>query len=323
MTPNMHDSGYKKLFSNRTIFRQLLETFVDEPWVRELDFDRAETLDKSFVSEHYKETESDLVVQAPLHDQTVYIYVLLEFQSTVDHFMALRMLNYLTNFYMDYVTSNPRIHELPPIFPILLYNGNRRWNAPVDITDLIPSSPLLGEYGLGFRYYKIAENEFTREALLRIRNIVSTLFLAEAHYDIDLLETELLALFEAEADKQAVSLFLNWFRQLALHGRIEPADYASLETVYRSTEEVKSMLVVALEKEREKARTEGLAEGREEGREEGRAAERREIARAMLYKGMDLALIAEVTGLTKAELNQLQAERNGASGRAAGSSADK
>ena len=53
---NIHDSGYKKLFSNRTIFRQLLETFVNEPWVAELDFSQAETLDKSFVADHYKAT---------------------------------------------------------------------------------------------------------------------------------------------------------------------------------------------------------------------------------------------------------------------------
>ena len=57
---NIHDSGYKKLFSNRTIFRQLLETFVNQEWVHSLDFDTCEPLDKSFISEHYKETESDL-----------------------------------------------------------------------------------------------------------------------------------------------------------------------------------------------------------------------------------------------------------------------
>lgn len=55
----VQDSGYKRLFSNHTIFRQLIETFIEEDWVAELDFDRAERLDKSFVSEHYKETKSD------------------------------------------------------------------------------------------------------------------------------------------------------------------------------------------------------------------------------------------------------------------------
>ena len=99
----IHDSGYKRLFANRTIFRQLIETFVPETWVRELDFDSCETLDKSFVSDHYKETESDLVYKVKFHGRDVYLVILLEFQSTVDRFMALRVLNYLTNFYMDSV----------------------------------------------------------------------------------------------------------------------------------------------------------------------------------------------------------------------------
>jgi hypothetical protein len=38
---NIHDSGYKILFSNRTIFRQLIQTFVEEKWVQRLDFDQA------------------------------------------------------------------------------------------------------------------------------------------------------------------------------------------------------------------------------------------------------------------------------------------
>lgn len=100
--PTVHDSGYKRLFKNRTIFRQLIQTFVPESWVSDLDFDTAEVIDKSYVSEHYKTTESDLIYKVKRRpDQALFIYILLEFQSTVDRFMALRVLNYLTNFYMD------------------------------------------------------------------------------------------------------------------------------------------------------------------------------------------------------------------------------
>ena len=76
---NIHDSGYKKLFSNRTIVRQLIETFVDQEWVYELDFDTCETLEKSFVSDHYKETESDLIYKVQLRGKPIFIYLLLEF----------------------------------------------------------------------------------------------------------------------------------------------------------------------------------------------------------------------------------------------------
>ena len=55
----------------------------------------------------------------------------------------------------------------------------------------------------------------------------------------------------------------------------------------------------------QKGRTEGLEAGREEGREEGREAERDETARKMKAKGLDLALIAEISGLSEAEIGAL------------------
>lgn len=69
-------------------------------------------------------------------------------------------------------------------------------------------------------------------------------------------------LFTAEADKRAVSLLVNWFRQLMVHGRIAEADYAALEREYHSIQEVRAMLIEAREKERETLREEGRKEGK-------------------------------------------------------------
>ena len=308
---NVHDSGYKKLFSNRTIFRQLLETFVNQEWVHSLDFDTCETVDKSFISEHYKETASDLIYKIQFHDHEVYIYILIEFQSTVDSFMALRVLNYITNFYMDFFTNNRSVQKLPAVFPIVLYNGSARWTAPVNLSELIEQAPPLGRFALDFEYFLIAENTYSQEALLKIRNIVSTLFLAESNYDLEMLVGELLNLFSTETDKQAVSLFLNWFRQLAVHGRIRPADYQSLESIYQNEEEVNTMLVTALEKERQQFFQNGLLEGEQKGRiegeQKGRIEEKLEMAKAMLAKGMGMRLISEITNLPETQLLQLKA----------------
>ena len=335
---NIHDSGYKKLFSNRTIFRQLLETFVNQEWVHSLDFDKCEPLDKSFISEHYKETESDLIYKVQFHNREVYIYILIEFQSTVEPFMALRVLNYITNFYMDFLVNNSDVEKLPAVFPIVLYNGSAPWTAPVNLSALIEQTPPLGAFALDFQYFLIAENEYSQEALLKIRNIVSTLFLAESHYDLEVLEAELLNLFSSETDRQAVSLFLNWFRQLAFHGRIESDDYQSLESIYQNEEEVKTMLVTALERERQRFFQNGLREGKQEGLREGeqkglregkqeglregeqkglregeqkglREGEQKgriETAKAMLAKGMEMTLISEITNLPEAQLLQLK-----------------
>ena len=301
---NIHDSGYKKLFSNQTIFRQLLETFVNQEWVDNLDFTSCEPLDKSFISEHYKETESDLIYKIQFHDREVYIYILIEFQSTVEPFMALRVLNYITNFYMDFLVNNRDVKKLPAVFPIVLYNGEAPWTAPVNLSALIEQNPPLGAFALDFQYFLIAENQYSKEALLKIRNIVSTLFLAESHYDLDLLEVELLNLFSSEVDKQAVSLFLNWFRQLALHGRIESGDYQSLEFIYRNEQEVKTMLITALEREKQRIFQDGLLEGKQEGRIEGKI----EDAKEMLAKGMEITLVSEITNLPEEQLSQLKDE---------------
>ena len=198
---HLHDKGYKRLFRNRTIFRQLLETFVRQPWVNDVDFNKCETIDKSFISDEYQDTESDLIYKLKLKGQDLYIVILLEFQSSVDRFMALRVLAYITDFYLDYVHSQKRVKRLPPVFPIVLYNGKKSWTAPTKLADLIAHHEMVGQFALQFEYFPIVERAFKKRDLLAIRNIVSTLFLAETQYDLDALKGAFLKLFREERDR--------------------------------------------------------------------------------------------------------------------------
>ena len=172
---------------------------------------------------------------------------------------------------------------------ILLYNGKRKWNAPTKISDLIEGEPSLGEYAAQFQYLLLNEKAYSKEQLLKIRNIVSTLFLAEGHYDIALLEQELLNLYEQESDKQAVSLFLNWFRHLALYGKVSPEDYEKLDHVYRTKEEVRTMLVATLEQERKKIYQQGKDAGVTEGEAKGRLETQRQTIGQLLQFRFELA----------------------------------
>ncbi|MGH7494462.1 MAG: Rpn family recombination-promoting nuclease/putative transposase [bacterium] len=296
----IHDRGYKRLFKNKEIFRQLLETFVDEPWVAEVDFGHCETLDKSFVSDHYKETTADVIYKASLKEQEIIVVILLEFKSEVDYFTSLNLSNYITNFYMDYVTSHRNPRKLPPVFPLLLYNGSSAWTVPTDLSEVIDGSRLLGSYGINFRYFKIAINELSKEKLLKIKNVVSTLFLIEAHYDIALVIREFLAVFQKQEDKTAISLLLNWFVQLYHHGRIPVEDYDKLERTYSSLQEVRNMLTSSIQKEKE--------EIFEKGRREGKLEDKLETAQKMIAMGFEIGLILELTGLSQEEILPLLQE---------------
>lgn len=305
MTATYHDSGYKRLLGNKTIFRQLYETFVEEDWVAKLDFDRAERLDKSFVSEHYKETEADIIYKVPIRgtDKVIYLCLLIELQSTVQRFMVVRSLDYKCSFYMDFVLSNPNVRGLmlPAMHQLVLYNGDDKWTAPDNIDALIESEIDLGKYGLHFEHFVIAENEYGKEWLQRIDNIIATLFLAEAHYDLPLLMDKLLLLYDTEPDRQAVMLFVNWFRQLAARGKLSRTDFEQIEEQHLTREEVKSMLVKALEREREIIRQEGFDEGKKEAIE----TRNRQLAHAMIDKGYTQAVIADLLMLALPEVERL------------------
>jgi predicted transposase/invertase (TIGR01784 family) len=313
---HIHDYGYKRLFSNVVIFRQLLETFVDQPWVKELDFNKAETINHSFISEDYKKTESDIIYKLKLKNgKDAYIYVLLEFQSTVDQYISVRMLNYITSLYLNMI-HNQKIKKkkLPPVFPILLYNGDPKWTAPDTIAELIENHDVLGDYGIGFKYLKIIENEYTYEHLLQIQNIVSTIFLTENHYRLEQLEQELLTLFKKE-DRKAASLFFNWFRMLAKDGRIDLTDYNAFEKIYTDITEVKRMFATAVNQKDKRLIKEGEAKGRAETLAEAEAKIRQEkekMALQMIADGIPLDRISKYTGLSTKELQKLGKKKTSA-----------
>jgi predicted transposase/invertase (TIGR01784 family) len=300
----IHDRGYRKLFSNVEIFRQLITSFVHEPWVRDLDFSKCEMLKDSFVSEQYKGTFSDLIYKVKLRGRDLYIVILLEFKATPEQFVALQILGYMVDFYRHLIDSQKRVKKLPPVFPIMLYRGERRWTAPLNISALIGGAELLGKYALHFEYFPIFENAFSREVLLKIGNIVSTLFLAEAHYDFDLLARELLRLFQKSRDKKAVSMLLNWFEQLARHGRIDESDYKKLELVYHDPKEV-NMLINAIKREKKQLYHQGM--------EKGKLTQQMKMAQLMLENGEPIEKIKRYTGLSVEAIKNLKVtmQKNG------------
>jgi len=286
----IHDRGYKRLFSNLEIFRQLITAFVRASWVKNLDFSKCELLKESFVSERYKNTFKDLIYKIPLRGRELHIVILLEFKATPYRFVALQMLGYLVDFYRQLVESGKGLKKLPPVFPIMLYRGKRRWTAPISFATLIEGHELLGKHALRFAYFPIIVNAFSKKALLKIGNIVSTLFLAEAHYDSVLLRREFMTLFDKTTDKQAIALLLNWFKQIWLHGRIDEADYKELEHIYHDRKEVAMMLDEAIKKEKKKFYNQGMEK----------------VAKLMLARGEPLEKIRSYTGLSADAIKKLK-----------------
>lgn len=176
------DSGYKDIFSHPEMVRDLLIQFIGGEWLKQVDFTTLERVNASYVSDRGDARHDDMVWKVRLAGDWLYLYVLLEFQSQSDRWMALRLLVYVGLLYQDLVKAgelSPQ-DKLPPVLPVVLYNGTQRWTAATDLTQLVLPPPKgLERWQPAQRYLLIDENALDINALDPQTNLVTALFRLE------------------------------------------------------------------------------------------------------------------------------------------------
>ena len=100
-----YDASYKLLFAHARMVEDLLRGFIHEAWVREVDFTTLERVSGSYVSEDLRDREDDMIWRVRWGADWLYIYLLLEFQATVDRYMAVRLMVYVGLLYQSLIQS--------------------------------------------------------------------------------------------------------------------------------------------------------------------------------------------------------------------------
>ncbi|MGM0988753.1 MAG: Rpn family recombination-promoting nuclease/putative transposase [Pseudomonadota bacterium] len=214
--------------------------------------------------------------------QRVFLYILLEFQSSVDHTMPIRLMHYVACFYdhLLKISETTPGEGLPPILPIVLYNGSRRWTAQQDIYAMVQPEPpsFLRVYQPHLRYYLIDEGRYTDEQLGLRQTPLSGVFSVEnAGKSWEALQQavdRIVAIIQADSHKERTDrIITRWIkRHLQRLGAEVNLDQLN------SLVEDKDMLAENLENLVKKERL----EGRQEGRLEGRLEEARDVVRTQL-----------------------------------------
>lgn len=152
-----HDAAYKDFFSDPAMVESLLRDFVPEDFIQDLDFSTLERCFGSYVTDDLRERHDDIIWRISWKkDKWCYAVLIFEFQSSQDHWMALRILSYTALLLLDLVKSG-KVREqdgLPPIFPIVVYNGNKPWKAPQEVAELFSPMPH------GLRRYRPSQKHF-------------------------------------------------------------------------------------------------------------------------------------------------------------------
>jgi hypothetical protein len=161
--------------------RDLLTGFVHEEWVAELDLSTLERQNGSYITDDLREREDDSVWRVRFRDSWLYVYVLLEFQSSVDRFMAVRIMTYVGLLYQDLVQRKQLVDgKLPPVVPIVLHAGDEPWSAATDVADLVCDAPFgLDRWTPRVPYLLLEERRLAASMDPSLRNLASALFRLE------------------------------------------------------------------------------------------------------------------------------------------------
>jgi len=185
-----HDSLYHRLFDHPGIVAELLREFVDCPWLDDLDLDGMTRENAKFHAGTGDRRDGDMIWRIPRRSGgETYLLLLLEFQSTQDRWMALRVLVYAGLLWQHLVNEKrlPPDGRLPPILPVVLYNGDAGWGSALDLRDLIglPDGSPMWRWQPRLRYHLIDEGAFSAGELEGRDGLPALLFRLENTSDPD------------------------------------------------------------------------------------------------------------------------------------------
>ena len=247
--------------------------FIPDEWLHSLDYSTLERVNTSYVTDDLKQRHDDIIWKVKIGGQLTYLYLLVEFQSSVEKYMALRIMVYQGLLYQDLIKSGDVLEDgrLPPILPIVLYNGKDRWTAANDIFDLIPAVPgIAAQFKLRARHLIKDKNAFKDSELASEKNLVAAVFHLEHVSSPEAMQTLIASLQDWLVDRPDLRrTFAHWISKALIRNQ----EYSIVLPEVHDLLELKVMLADTVEawahayeaKGMEKGMEKGIAKGAHEG----------------------------------------------------------
>ncbi len=303
--PEIHDASFKLWYDHPRMVEDLLRGFVPANLVAAFDFGTLEQMPAQYVDEGLRQSRGDAAWRVRFRDAGtggwLYLLVLLEFQSTVDRYMAARILAYIGQMYLKLIRNGELAADgrLPPVLPVVIFNGRTTWTAADEVGDTIAAVGAgLAPFQPRQRYLLLDEHAQRVEDLPSDNVVTAQIALEQG--SVEALAPVLRGLGALLAGPRHASLrraFAEWTRQVVEGSGLASAQPGLTGVLRRleeagELEEMGTLLAERIDEFAEKRAEEraaerharGLEQGREQGREQGLEQERALLARQAARK---------------------------------------
>ena len=158
---NKHDEIARKFLSNVEVAHDFLSIYLPKEILQQCDLSSINIESGSYIEHNLKKRYSDVVYRINLYPQVnqqcrcIYIYTLVEHQSTARKMMPFTIAHYCLNILQAHVDKfSEDALKLPIVVPLVFYNGSDSpYPYPCDIVDMFADKQLyqkmpLGSFGL-------------------------------------------------------------------------------------------------------------------------------------------------------------------------------
>ena len=276
----MQDERYRTVFAFPRMVEDLLRGFAAREWAGALDFSTLRKMPAEYVSDERLVRRGDTVWEVRLDERRA-VLVVVEFQSSEDPRMALRLLAYTALLYQELARNDaPGLDEagrLPAVLPVVLYTGEARWTAAREVGALVQPVPaVLAAYRPAQRHFVLDARHVGVEDLPEPNLVTAVVRLEQTRTPWDVVEVaRRLRRWLRRPDDDGLRRVLgSWVREVA-ESFAPPGEALGAELTLEEVE----MTVVERAKEWSRqlireGREQGLEQGREQGIEQGIAHER-------------------------------------------------
>ncbi|WP_375330272.1 Rpn family recombination-promoting nuclease/putative transposase [Candidatus Tisiphia endosymbiont of Nemotelus uliginosus] len=303
-----HDSLVKTIMADPVAAQEFLEYYLPNDFKSLVDLSKITVEKESYIEESLNKKYSDIVYGVATKNQgKAFVYVLIEAQSGVDYWTALRLWKYTLLLCERHKKGRKK---LPLVYNLVIYNGKEVYTAPRNLWSLFTDA-VIAKKVMTEDYQLVDLQSMSDDEIMKRKHVGMLEYMLKHIHQRDMIKLweEFLQRFKLEilVDKEKGYIYIKSFLWYT-DAKLPEAKQSELEEVltkYLSEEEQGVIMRTIAQKYIEEGEARGEARGIYIGKVEGKAEGKAELVKLLLKNGNSVGSIAKMTGMSISKINEL------------------